>query len=194
MKIFLPLLLLAVATAFAGSPTASPTPDTAHEETVFLFENRKLSVLVPQLFSYNAGKDDRGLLHVRVADPKEKMSLDVMFLPDPEGRYASARARKEQIFELFQEYVDSSSEQGMQFAELEPRTGAGTYCVFTDKNLIGKSTLPPNEYLHLTAGVKTWPGVIAVFRLFSQDTTSADYQALMKMLRESVEEKPVPLR
>lgn len=82
----------------------------------------------------------------------------------------------------------------MQFEELEPKTGAGTYCVFTDAALVGRSTLPPGEYLHLTAGVKTWPGVVVVFRLFSNDVNSSEYRAILTMLRESLQEKPVPLR
>jgi len=66
--------------------------------------------------------------------------------------------------------------------------------VFTDAKLRGRSSLPPGEYLHLTVGLKAWPGVVAVFRIFSQDTTSAEYQAILGLLRESVEERAVPLR
>jgi hypothetical protein len=120
--------------------------------------------------------------------------MDIVFLPDSENRFANARARKEQMFDLFQEYVGSSTEKAMQFEELEPRTGAGTYCVFTDTNLVGKTTLPPGEYLHLTAGLKAWPGAVAVFRLFSNETKSDAYQAAMKLLRESLEERAVPLK
>jgi hypothetical protein len=95
---------------------------------------------------------------------------------------------------MFVEYVDSSTEKAMQFEELEPQTGAGTYCVFTDAKLVGQTELPPGEYLHLTTGVKTWPGVAAVFRCFSNDTTSAGYKSILAMLRESVHERPVPLK
>jgi hypothetical protein len=106
----------------------------------------------------------------------------------------NARARKEKMVELFQEYVDSSVEKAMQFEELDPRTGAGTYCVFTDASLVGKKKFPPGEFLHFTTGLKAWPGVLAIFRVFSNDTTSAEYRAAMKMLRESVQEKAVPLK
>jgi hypothetical protein len=190
MKPFLTLTLLLVAVFARGQPV----PDDAHEETAFLFENRKLSVRVPRLFTYDAVRGDVGVVMIRLADPKEKVTLDVRFLPDPEGRFMNARARKEQMVELFESYVESSTEKGMQFEELEPRTGAGTYCVFTDAALVGKTSLPPNEYLHLTAGVKTWPGVIAIFRIFSNDTQSKEYQTVMKTVRESVEEKVVPLK
>jgi hypothetical protein len=129
-----------------------------------------------------------------LADPKERFSLDCVFLPDPEGELGSARGRAEKLVEMFNSYVESSKEKGMRFEELEPRTGAGTYCVFTDVNLVGKTQLPPGEFLHLTAGLKAWPGVVAVFRFFSNDTTSPEYQGVLKMLRESVDEKPVPLK
>jgi hypothetical protein len=95
----------------------------------------------------------------------------------------------------FQEYVPQSAEQAMQFEELDPRTGAGTYCVFTDATLVGKPQLPANEFLHVTAGVKAWRGGYVVFKLFSNDTLSAEYRALLKMLRDSVAELPVsPLK
>ncbi len=164
------------------------------EENVFLFENRKLSVAVPDGFSYGQGKDDLGLINLQLAAPKDRLTLHLVFLPDPDGQFANARTRKEKMVELFQEYVDSSVEKGMQFEELEPRAGVGTYCAFTDASLVGKAKLAPGEFLHVTTGVKAWPGVLAIFRLFSQDIQSADYLAAMKMLRESVQERAVPLK
>ena len=185
---FSPLLCLAVAGLCAAVTVAS------HEETLFLFENRKVAISVPAGFGYGVSRDDVGISRVQLSDPQNRVSLDLVFLPDPESRFQQARARREMLNEQFGDYVDSSAEKGMQFEELEPRTGAGTYCVFTDAKLVGKIDLPAGEYLHLTAGLKTWPGVLAIFRLFSNDTSSAEYQAAMKMLRESVQEKPVPLR
>ena len=164
------------------------------EENVFLFGNRKVAVAVPAGLGFASNKDDRGLITVRIGHPQDKISAQITFLPDPDGQYATARARKEFMNENFQGYVGSSVEKAMQFEELEPRVGAGTYCIFTDASLVGKTSLPPGEFLHSTAGLKTWPGIVAIFSVFSNETTSKDYQAVMKMLRESVQEKPVPLR
>lgn len=164
------------------------------EETVPIFGDRRVSVNPPAGFTVATGRDEAGQVALKVSDAKGRYSVEIGFLPDGEGRQTSARARRELMHELFSDYVGSSKEKGMQFEELEPRTGAGTYCVFTDAALIGKLELPPGEFLHLTAGLKAWPGVVAVFRLFSDDTTSAEYKALLKMLRESLVEKPVPLR
>ena len=183
---FLPWLLLSLTVAEAGP--------TFREETVFLFENRKLAIAVPTGFGYHNNKDEHGLMNVQLAAPKDKVTLHVVFVPDPEGTFVNARARKEKMVDLFQEYVGDSVEKAMQFEELEPRMGAGTYCVFTDATLAAKAKCPPGEYLHLTTGVKAWPGVVAVFRLASNDTKSSEYQAAMKTLRESLDEKPVPLK
>ena len=165
-----------------------------HEETVFLFQNRKVTFAVPEGLGFNSSKDERGIITVRLGHPKDKVSLQVSFLPDAEGRFATARGRKEFMADTFRDYVAGSVEKAMQFEELEPKVGGGTYCVFTDADLISKSKLPPGEFLQSTTGVKAWPGVIAVFTLFSNDTKSKEYQSVLTMLRESVEEKAGPLR
>lgn len=178
--------------ALAAAPAAARSQP--QDETLFLFENRKVTIAVPKGFGYVVNKDDLGIYQVKLGDPKNRVSLDIVFLPDPEEHFKQARARREMLNEQFGDYVDSSSERGMQFEELKPRVGGGTYCVFTDAKLAGKTDLPAGEYLHLTAGLKVWPGVLAIFRLFSNDTSSAEYQAAMKMLRESVQERAVPLK
>lgn len=170
--------------AFPASAAAKP-----QEETVFLFENRRVIVLVPDGFGFASAKDEQGLLNVEIAHPKDKVRLTITFAPDPEHTFGSARARKEFINEQFGEFVGDSVEKAMQFEELDPQQGAGTFCVFTDEKLVGKTNLPPGEYLHFVSGVKSWPGVAAVFRLFTNDTRSKEYQAIIAMLRDSVVEK-----
>lgn len=173
---------------------ASGALKKTRDQTVALSVDRSVVISVPDGFTFDTGRDDSGAVVVRLASPAESVTLDLLFLPDPEGKFAGARARKELLNEKFKTYVESSTEKAMQFEELDPRTGAGTYCVFTDDSLVGKDKLPPGEYLHLTAGVKTWPGVINLIRCFSNDTTSAEYLAVMAMLKSSVDEKPVPLK
>ena len=182
MKTLLRLALLTL--AFAAPALAKP-----QEQTVFLFENRRIVLLVPDGFGFASSKDQQGLMNVEIAHPKDKVRLTITFVPDPEQTFGSARTRKEFINEQFSEFVGNSVEKAMQFEELEPKHGVGTFCVFTDANLVGKAKLPPGEYLHFVSGVKAWPGVAAVFRLLSNDTHSKEYQAIMTMLRDSVEER-----
>ena len=166
------------------------------DETVFLFQNRKVTVAVPEGLGFQSSKNERGIISVRLGDPKNTINLQVSFLPDPEGRFASARDRKEFINETFHEYVAASVEKGMQFEELDPKVGAGTYCVFTDSSLVGKSRLPRGEFLQTTTGLKAWPGVVAVFTVFGNETTSMEYLAVMNMLHEGLADtkyRPCPL-
>ena len=181
-------LLFSIFAATAGATVKS------HELKIALNESREVIVAVPAGFALVPGRDPNGLVGFKMSDPHQSVTVDLQFLPDPEGTFATTRARTELIYKMFVEYVDSSTEKAMQFEELEPQTGAGTYCVFTDAKLVGQTELPPGEYLHLTTGVKTWPGVAAVFRCFSNDTTSAGYKSILAMLRESVHERPVPLK
>lgn len=182
---FLPFFLLALAAAWAGPK---------REESLTLFEGRKVVIAVPAGFNYEAGTKPDGPVVVQLATAQNKVTAELTFLPDPDKEFATMRARAEKMVEFFQEFVESSVEKAMQFEELQPKAGAGTYCVFTDAKLVSENEYPPGEYLHVTAGLKTWPGVATVFKVFSNDTKSAEYQAMMKMLRESVEERVVPLK
>jgi hypothetical protein len=181
-------LLVSVVTA------AADDQPKLRELKIALSDSREVNIAVPDGFALATGQAQNGAVAVKVSDAKESVTIDLQFLPDAEGNYTTPRARMELMHEMFFEYVDSSTEKAMQFEELGPKTGAGTYCVFTDTKLVGKKELPPGEYIHLTTGIKAWPGVIAVFRCFSNDTTSAGYKAILSMLRESVHERPVPLK
>src|SRR5687768_2741634 len=131
---FLPWSLFCLSSALVqGAATLQP-----REETIFLFENRKVTIAVPTGFGYAANKDELRAYQVKLGDAKNRVSLDIVFLPDAEEQFNQPRARREMLAEHFSAYVDSSSEKGMQFEELTPRAGAGTYCVFTDAKLIGK--------------------------------------------------------
>lgn len=179
------LLLLPLATALAGPK------EKAHDETLILFGQRRVGIAVPDGFVFASNKDEQGLITAHLNSPKETVSLQISFLPDNDGEFSTSRGRKELMVRSFQQYVVGSVEQGMRFEELEPRTGSGTYCVFTDTSLVGKTKFPPGEYLNSTTGVKSWHGCLALFTLFSNNTTSDEYRAAMKILRDSLNDLPL---
>lgn len=184
----------AIAVLVCGGAVALAVAAAQREELVSILDGRRVSVAVSPGFAFKQERDAAGLVQVQLTHAGQRVNLDLLFVPDPDGQAGTARSRRERMVELFNDYVADSVEKGMQFEELEPRRGAGTYCVFTDAKLRGRTELPPGEYIHLTCGVKAWPGVMVVVRLFSNDTSGAAYQAAMRLLRESVEERPVPLR
>ncbi|MFZ9746322.1 MAG: hypothetical protein ACO3G4_06800 [Opitutaceae bacterium] len=184
---------LAFAAGLLLAPVAAPAA-AQREEILELAPGRRVTLAVPPGFAVERPADPAAPPELRLRDAAGTVSLDLAFLPDPEGRAATPRARRERLVELFQEHVAASVEQAMRFEELEPRRGAGTWCLFTDRALIDRAELPPNEYRLLAVGVKAWPGVMVVFRLFSQDAEGSAHRAAWAILRESVEERPVPLR
>lgn len=167
----------------------SLTRAAAMEEIVSLMEGHKLAITIPDGFKFTKATDDRGVTVVHLNNADHSLSMDVTILPDFDGTMQTARGRKEFMFDAFQQYVETSVEKAMQFEELEPRKGSGSYCVFTDAKLVGKTTFPPDDYLTLTAGVKAWKGAFAFFNLFANDPKSQDYKTAMQLLRESFEEK-----
>ena len=55
-----------------------------------------------------------------------------------------------------------------------------------------KLPVPPGDYLKVTTGLKAWSGCFFIFTLLSNETASDEYQAAMKLLRQSFEELPRP--
>jgi hypothetical protein len=161
-----------------------------HKETLFLFENRQVVFVMPPGFGFSSSKNEQGIFTVHISDAKSRVALQMTFLPDAQSQLSDARSRKEFIFQNFQDRVEPSVEKAMQFQELEPKTGAGTYCVLTDETLAGKKKMSKDEFQHSTIGLKTWPGVAAVFTVSSNGTATKEYQTLLTMLRESVQEVP----
>ncbi len=164
------------------------------EETVTLSETRKVAIAPPAGFTFASGRDAEGLIRVQMNNADDSVSLQLIFLPDFEQRFMDGYERNRFLHESFSEFAESSVEKAMQFNDLKPKVGAGTYCVFTDAKLAGETKYSPGEYLHATKGVKVWPGVMVVFSIFSNGTLSKDYQAAMGQMRESVTERSVPLR
>jgi hypothetical protein len=179
MKSF-PSLLLAAA-LLLGLPLA------AKEEVVISSDLRRISVDLSEGFTF-ASTENAGVVSVEIGDAKRTLSLHMDFVPDPNARLGTEDSQKTMLAETSQSEAEQSVEKGYDFQALEPKTGNGLYVVFTDASLVGKPP-PPGEFLKLTRGIKSWSGFAVIFSLVSQDNTSDEYKAVLKMLKTSVEEK-----
>jgi hypothetical protein len=161
-----------------------PLVASAKDETFRIFQDRRITVSVPEGFSYETNRTDEGLVTVKITDAKQQIDLQVSFLPDRTGRLANETGQKEFLAQACQEYAEGSVEQSYEFENLRPQIGSGLYCVFTDKKLVNKQP-PAGEYVHVTSGVKAWPGCFLVFTLLSNDTDSKAYRASLRLLKDS---------
>ncbi|MEY2881520.1 MAG: hypothetical protein RLZZ15_3900 [Verrucomicrobiota bacterium] len=174
-------LLVTVASAAAPAP---------REEIVEIFGRRKFVVPVPAGCTLVRGLDRGGGVGLRLANADGTLDVHISFAADPTGEIAgSARVRKEIMVDAFSEFVADSKEKAMQFEEIEVRGGAGTYCVFTDEKLAGK-TPPPGEFVYVTAGVRVSRGVAVLFKIFNNDLRAEDYREAMALVRETLRERP----
>lgn len=169
-----------------------PAALAAKEENFLLYEDHRVAINVPEGCSFKLSSSDAGVITVRILDPKQEANLEISFLPDPDGRFTTARARREFMVETFQRYVEGSVEKEMRFTELKPRSGNATICVFTDTSLVGKTDYPKGEYLNATTGFKAWRGCAAFFTLLSNGLDSAAREAALKIITESVHEQKPP--
>ena len=105
------LLLLAGAAA-----DAAPAPK---EEVVAIFEHRRVTLTLPDGFTVVRNEAANGVVSLKISRPKGVPDLQIDFFPDPNDELVgSARARKEMMVGVFQEFVAASVEQAMQFEEL----------------------------------------------------------------------------
>lgn len=194
MKSLLVHVSLLIVLASGAFGAARRAPQEKPEQLIPLAEGRSVVVALPEGFTMSPVLDAGGVPQVHFRDRDGQISGELTFLPDVEGRFSEAFSRRELMHQMFQEYREGSVEEAMQYEELKPKIGQATYCVFTDRKLVGQTELPPNEFLNVTVGVKAWPGAVALFKIYSNGTKSPDYGAVMTMLRESVHERVAPLR
>jgi hypothetical protein len=164
----------------------------AKEETFPFYQDHWITIAVPDGYTHTRKLTEAGIVTAYITDPKKEISLEISFLPDPEGQFATPRSQRVFMAQNFEKYVGGSVEKAMQFEELKARVGTVSLCVFTDASLVGKTEFPPGEYLNATTGIKQWPGCAAVFTLLSNGTRSPAYIAAMKIITESVEDKNPP--
>lgn len=194
MKSLLAHVSLFMVLAACALGAAKRAPQEKPEQSIPLGEGRSVHVALPEGFTMSPVMDAGGVPQVHFRDRNGQISGELTFLPDAEGQFSDAFSRRELMHQMFQEFREGSVEEAMQFEELKPKVGQATYCIFTDRKLVGQTELPPNEYLNVTLGVKAWPGAVALFTIYSNGTKSPVYAATMTMLRESVHERVAPLR
>ena len=179
-------ILLALFPLAAGA--ALFAKDKSNDQTLLLGD-RRVTIAVPDGYIYSSGRDDQGIIMAKITDGKEKIDLQVRFQPDPDSRLGAESQQMEFLANVCQQYAEGSVEKSYDFKPLAPHRGSGTYCSFTDASLVGRDP-PKGEFLHVTTGVKVWPGWALVFTVLSNDTDSKEYQTALKLVKESFEETP----
>ncbi len=184
-----PLLRICLALCtFAAGATLFAKEKT--REQTLLLDDHRVTITVPDGYIYSSGRDEQGVIMAKITDAKEKIDLQVRFQADPTSRLGGEAQQMEFLANVCRQYAEGSVEKGYDFKALEPRRGTGTYCSFTDASLVGRQPIPKGEFLHVTTGVKVWSGCVLIFTVLSNDVDSKEYQTVLKLVKESFEERP----
>lgn len=143
----------------------------------------EVTLAVPEKWSM-ARSAGGGYPALALHNADRSVSLQVSLFPDARGLLADHEMRAVMMTDLVARFLPDSLEQEVRLQQLNPRVGSGIYCVFTDAKLVAVKELPPNEFRHATAGLRSAEGWFAVFTIFSQDTASADYRTALDLLRQ----------
>jgi hypothetical protein len=171
-----PGLLLAAALALGTGGQAADVP-------LELPEGERVVVVVPEGWKLARDRGENGVVTARLTDPGERLSLHLTFLPHLDGRLAGEEAQARVLGELIEPYLAHAVEKEARLQPLRAHRAEGFYCLFTDARLVDRRELPPDEYRHATVGLRVAERWFAVFTLFSQDTTSAEYRAALRVVQ-----------
>src|SRR5215813_6748006 len=79
-------------------------------------------------------------------------------------------------------YVEGSVEKTNTVRRLQPKSGAGAYCVFTDADLAGVAQLRPGQFRHITLGLVKVGDYVFIVRGYSNSKDGDDYKAMLSVL------------
>lgn len=167
---------------------------SAAEESLEKFEivpGVEVSLAVPEKWSLSRSAGG-GYPSVALQSADGAVSLQVSLFPDARGLMADPEMRAVMMTDVVARFLPDSLEQEVRLQQLNPRLGSGIYCVFTDAKLVAVKELPPNEFRHATAGLRSADGWFAVFTIFSQDTASADYRTALDLVRHQFDHAGPP--
>src|SRR5689334_10633349 len=68
--------------------TMSAALTKTRDQTIALSVDRSVVISVPEGFTFETGRDAEGAVVVRLATEGATITVDLQFLPDPEGRFA----------------------------------------------------------------------------------------------------------
>jgi len=160
----------------------------AAEQSVTIFEGRKIVVSVPKGWKFAQAADSRtGVQTLEWLDPAGDVQLDVSFLPDSKGRLMTREGLEAEMKRAMAFYLEDAVEREMKFTVLETADGVCEYTSFTDRRLVGKK-IPEGERAISTTGIRSWKGVSLYFTLLSNSRDTEAFRQALEIVRSGVNE------
>lgn len=179
----LPILIFVAALILAGCAQ----PLAAGEQVVALGPNGGLALQVPAGWTMDKRETPDDPLVTLTFGPEVGDEFTVLLTPigpalaaDPD--FGSPTSVYRIVAAAAQDVAADAAETELEVREFDGG-GVGYYFWATDRDLVGKSRIPPGEYLHLTQGAIMVGELLCTFTVLTNERPSGIIDAAMMMLR-----------
>jgi hypothetical protein len=159
------------------------------QRTLVLPAGPKFSITVPMGYSYKTDFDQEGNARVLMENPIWQIQIAAIAIADPDPAITSSEWQKNQLISRLAAALPLAKEKDYNFRPLNPRTGTGVYCQFSDAELTKDDKLNPGEFLHLTGGIRSWKGCWVHFQILSNDVSSEEFREVMDLFKSRFEKQ-----
>lgn len=154
---------------------------SARPRTFVAADGVRMKTDVPAGYSFETDTTQDGQLYIRMENPVWPIFVAVVFAPESLVPAKTEEEQRNLLVTQAAEILAQSKEQDYHFLPLNPVSGSGVYCVFSEPGSRKPEDLKPNEFLHIVAGVKTVRGVVMYFRIMCNDITTPEYQEIFDL-------------
>lgn len=158
----------------------------AESKSITIFENRKLTVDVPDSWTFDFSTEKETGVQTLMLDQPNGIKLVASFLPDSENTLAKKDAMAALMKQAFSGMLEGAVEKEINVSFADAVDGYEGHTIFTDKKWVGRASLPATEWRYATAAVRRWPGVMAMFTILSNETDSASYKQALGVMRSGI--------
>ncbi len=182
----LPRLLSLLSIGLLLSSTLSHAGD-AQTVTVTVPKGDKIAIRIPAAWQQTVIQPTPELPPtVKITTATNTVSLQITFIPDTEGRFATKDSVDRVATEGNQQYVAGSVEKRLSLTQLVSNSVRGCYATFTDADLAGVTAPKNGQFRNVASGVFVIKKQIAPFTLLSNDKTSDEYRQALQIVTEGI--------
>jgi hypothetical protein len=182
----LPRLLPIIVACLALGSTLLPAEEP-QVISVTIPKADKIAIRIPSTWKQTVTQPSPQLSPtVKIESADRSLSLQLTFIPDPEGRFATKESVDRLVTGANQQYVAGSVEKRLTLTQLVSSTGHGCYSTFSDADLAGVPTPPPGQFGNVLSGVFVIQKQAASFTLLSNTTTSPEYRQAIQIISEGI--------
>ena len=189
MKRFIPLLGTLVGALLALAPGQAADPDPS-SLLVPVPGGDPLAIRIPT--DWKKGENQPQGTSPVLLDLSGPGGLQVKLaiIADPDGRFSTPEALDELVTMASQQFIANSIEQTPKLTRLATKVGVGAYCTFTDSRMVGVVTPAAGEFRNVTSGVYVIGKQAVIFTIFSNNTSSPDFQAAIDLIAGGISVAP----